>query len=236
MCASANRGHDHVAAEGARPRHSPRNFLGPVLSNAERRNAVLTKERCLEHLGYEWWMFRSMSALLQTIAESDAWLRDPVRNAMVESLVVHGRGLVEFFFRPPVTPGARARGNEDARCDVLGVPPATASNFVDEWHDEASKRVVHFTHRRHAPLASWDTPRLLQELQPKMDEVRRSVGDALFNQHVSGAPESGLVSAALAHLGATAISVRPYAPTVATATYYPAGAFVNVPLDRKSGA
>src|ERR1700720_745553 len=55
---------------------------------------IPTEEQVLHHLGYEWWMFRTMHHWLLALPEDE----DPARFALVESLVVHGRNLGEFFF------------------------------------------------------------------------------------------------------------------------------------------
>ena len=53
----------------------------------------ITRDEALEHVGYEWRMYRTVSTILEQISDEP----DPVRDALVESLVVHARNLVEFF-------------------------------------------------------------------------------------------------------------------------------------------
>ncbi len=47
----------------------------------------------LHHFGYEWWMFRATSDLVAMLPDNP----DPLRNAVIESMVMHGRALHDFF-------------------------------------------------------------------------------------------------------------------------------------------
>jgi hypothetical protein len=48
----------------------------------------------VEHVGYEWWMFKETFDLLDALPDDP----DVVRNALLESLAIHGRNLGHFFF------------------------------------------------------------------------------------------------------------------------------------------
>jgi hypothetical protein len=49
----------------------------------------------LEHVGYEWWMFRETRELLRCAGKEHS----ATRNALAEALTIHGRALVQFFYR-----------------------------------------------------------------------------------------------------------------------------------------
>lgn len=90
-----------------------------------------TSEQVLHHLGYEWWMFRNTLWILQRLEQRKS---DPVRNAIVESLVVHGRNLGEFFF---------ASSYYDAGAKLLGLEREKAPREVGIWIEMASRRALH---------------------------------------------------------------------------------------------
>jgi hypothetical protein len=79
---------------------------------------ALTAEqtKTLEHVGYEWWMFRATHDCLKGWpAPTPPGEEDPIRNAVLESLVIHGGNLIDFFHRRPDP----RKG--DLHCEMVGV-------------------------------------------------------------------------------------------------------------------
>jgi len=127
-------------------------------------------EAILYHLGYEWWMFRSMYNFLMRLPDTD----DPVRNALLESLVIHGRGLIDFFFCE-----AKKRDNKtDWVIDDLGhglkhetVIPAELIDW--RWH--TNKRIAHITSSRNDPLTEWKVAEVRRLLEERILCVRNAL-------------------------------------------------------------
>lgn len=121
----------------------------------------------LDHLGYEWWMFRSTwSALSKMPANGDF-----VRNALLESLIIHARAMIDFF--QAKTPDA-----SDWTVDKLGrgLCRHALQDDVSKWRKEANKRIAHMTDWRAKPLSEWDVELIFQYLEPKVADVRRIFG------------------------------------------------------------
>jgi hypothetical protein len=90
-------------------------------------SSMLTHEQkaILHHLGYEWWMFRAGLELLQRVPGA----HDPVRNVLIESIAVHGRALIYFFFHPATKP-------TDWNATHLGLTTATEPGVLTKWRVE----------------------------------------------------------------------------------------------------
>jgi hypothetical protein len=123
------------------------------------------EEKALHHLGYEWWMFRSTHAIVTGLERDD----DPVRNALVESLVIHGRNLIDFFYIRPVKDDLVA---DHVRCKQQSSIPEA----VKGWRDQAHKRVAHLTETRFANYDAWKADEVRSELEKRIDEVRAAMG------------------------------------------------------------
>lgn len=128
-----------------------------------------SREVVLDHLGYEWWMFESTGLMLSALPDGPG----PVRNALLESLVIHGRQLIDFFY------SASKPLSDDWTVDMLGhglsrqrIPPDLMA-----WRTDANKRIAHMTASRRSPLAEWDIQSIAQHLESRMEEVRRAMGD-----------------------------------------------------------
>jgi hypothetical protein len=134
---------------------------------------TLTKEQSaiLDHAGYEWWMFRATFDILSALEpDLPTHQGDPVRNALLESLIVHGRGLAYFFY-------GKKKEVKDWHVSDLGVqaekwPPPSA---LDQWREDANWRVAHLTEDRGNQLASWDAVAVRAILQARVDALRTAI-------------------------------------------------------------
>lgn len=125
----------------------------------------------LDHVGYEWWMFQATYLQLMDIDLTG----DVVLNALVESLAIHGRGLIGFFYQTQRRPG-------DITCEHYGMKrelmPEPGS-VVRAWKDDADKRIAHITNTRLTRQLSWPTSDLCKVLEKKIDELRAQLGHPL---------------------------------------------------------
>jgi hypothetical protein len=132
-----------------------------------------SQKKVLYHLGYEWWMFRTTHFLLTLLPASDdpgdPVRNDPVRNALVESLAVHGRGLVYFFY-------FKKREDTDWNVTDLGIALEEEPTKLKDWRQDTNKRVVHLTDKRANPLQAWRVAEAQCFLQAKIEEVRQALG------------------------------------------------------------
>jgi hypothetical protein len=96
------------------------------------------RDEILEHLGYEWWMFRCAHDLLSRL-HGDG---DPVRNALVESMAMHGRNLAHFFHAPK-----RPR-SDDWNIEDLGLESTPMPENLRAWCADVHTSVAHVTQAR----------------------------------------------------------------------------------------
>lgn len=101
----------------------------------------------LEHVGYEWWMFRELFELLDGISDEP----DPVRNALLESLTLHGRVLGRFF-TSFTNRSTEAFNAEDTGIGVALVPEPPE---MEAWRKEMNGRVAHLLMHRVDPKKDW---------------------------------------------------------------------------------
>src|SRR5258706_16094438 len=111
-----------------------------MLTPEERANGVF-------HVGYEWWMFRASHALVQSLSNDD----DPLRNALIESMVMHGRVLTEFFY-------FKKNDNypDDINAEDLGMTRPSTPPELKKWWDDAGKRGAHVSKKRFGTSVNWD--------------------------------------------------------------------------------
>ena len=124
-----------------------------------------TLKAMLVHVGYEWWMFRATYAQLQTISEKP----DVVQNALIESLAIHGRGLILFFYE------SRSAHSCDVTCKDYGMRRTKLSakeKALSDWKRDADKRIAHVTDARLHDLTQWRTGAVHDALKGKIDELR----------------------------------------------------------------
>ncbi len=114
-------------------------FLGGVV-------AAATKAEIIHHVGYEWWMFRCAWEFTDTMT-----IPDPVRNAEVESLFIHGRVLIEFFCNKP----NKQKYPDDWSCIDLGIIRHKKIGVLRTLYDRTNKRVAHLTATRETQLQAW---------------------------------------------------------------------------------
>jgi hypothetical protein len=136
----------------------------------------LTLEQQLHHLGYEWWMFRTTHFLLARLPHDD----DPVRNALIESMALHGRVLFYFFFEKPK--------DDDFGVEHLGIGrQGTIEPILSHWKLSANKYVAHLTETRRKPQI-WDAGPVVAKLQSLVDEVRAHLGPRLPEDWIGDRP------------------------------------------------
>lgn len=130
------------------------------------------RKTILHHVGYEWWMFRAALTTLERLADDKD---EPIRNALIETMVLHGRVLIDFFFKREgafVVPG-------DWTVKEFGLewPEASKGSFEYEWHKAASKRVVHMAGERAEPASSWNGNELRAILGGKIAWMLNEIDD-----------------------------------------------------------
>jgi hypothetical protein len=116
----------------------------------------------LEHLGYEWWMFRSAHALLSEHGAEG----DPVRNALVESLAIHGRNLA-YFFHEKKRPKKDDWNAEDLEIELSPMPQELRA-----WCNEVNKRIAHLTAKRINALDKWNPGAIRPLLEKRIAAVK----------------------------------------------------------------
>jgi hypothetical protein len=136
------------------------------------------QKRIVFHLGYEWWMFKSAHDLLMDIAPRyDDIKSDPVRNAMVEALAIHGRGLVSFFYGGKKEATDWHVSDLDATLARTWPPPTD----LDEWRKDANERVAHLTDKREIALTAWKVPASRRLFQGCVDAMKAKLGADMPN-------------------------------------------------------
>jgi len=133
---------------------------------------MLTKREndVLFHMGYEWWMFCAADDLLQTLPDKGD--PDPVRNALVESLAMHGRNLAVFFFAKKRFPTTDWNVTDLTHGLVIEKEPAQ----LEAWRKNANERCAHLTATRENPLTSWDTLTARRLIKERVDHVKNVLG------------------------------------------------------------
>ncbi len=130
-----------------------------------------SEKEMLEHLGYEWWMFQSTWSALSTLPHE----ADFVRNALLESLVIHARGMIEFYYFDR----ANTPRPDDWTVDKLrhGLSRQSMPADVRTWKMEADKRIAHMTVHRGKPLAEWNVELIARHLKAKLKNVKQTFGN-----------------------------------------------------------
>jgi len=131
------------------------------------------QKKVVFHLGYEWWMFKTAHELLMDLQpRHEALTRDPVRNALVEAVVLHGRALLFFFY-------GTKREDSDWHVSDLGAglprawpPPAS----LDSWRQDANERVAHLTETRRSSMVEWNVPAARPLFQTLVQAVKTHFG------------------------------------------------------------
>lgn len=130
------------------------------------------QEEILHHLGYEWWMFRATHALLLGMPVSD----DPKRNALLESLLMHTRQLIDFFFKVESEKGPRQSDLTVEKLDCgLSRQEERKDGDLWKWREMVNKRVLHLTEARRMPIAEWHLELPRRALQRCIDEIKEKL-------------------------------------------------------------
>jgi hypothetical protein len=126
----------------------------------------------LEHLGYEWWMFRQARELARSAGNTHS----AARNAFVESTLIHGRALVQFFYFPK----NGTHKDTDWNVTDLGlrlfaqVPPV-----LKTWYEDTGKHVAHLTEHRINSLETLPDSDAAAELDECITRVKAHPGIAI---------------------------------------------------------
>lgn len=128
----------------------------------------------LRPFSYDEWMLREMAARLHRERSL------PVRNAFVESFLLHARNVAEFFI-----PKKRARGERDGP----GVMDFVDGNYWGELtrletgqlyalRDDVSEQVLHLTEKREGLVVGreWEPDAILAVLNPHVGEFAQRTG------------------------------------------------------------
>jgi hypothetical protein len=129
-----------------------------MLTPQERANGVF-------HVGYEWWMFRASLALVQSLPKED----DPLRNALIESMVMHGRALTEFFYFKK-----NEKYPDDINAQDLGMSCPSLPSELKKWWENAGNRVAHISKKRFGAWIDWDGRAPFNILGERIAELRKA--------------------------------------------------------------
>ena len=138
----------------------------------------------LYHLGYEWWMFRCTHDLLKALPTNG----DPVRNALMESMAVHGRGLTYFFFLPKRFATDWGVSDLGRGLVVKGIPA-----ILDVWRDETNKRVAHLTGARNPALSQWDAESARAEMADRIAHVKATFASDFPHDWIGDKPTTTML-------------------------------------------
>lgn len=123
----------------------------------------------LTHLGYEWWMAKSTHSILLDMIP----IADPVRNALVESMNIHIRGLVSFFCDDP-------KGDDWSVCHLgRNLQAEKRPLHLVVLLTDINKRIAHLTARRSIAAGlvhEWHIEQALDFINVKVSEVRTALG------------------------------------------------------------
>jgi len=126
------------------------------------------QDSILYHLGYEWWMLRATFDLLKELPE-DA---DPVRNALLESYLIHARALIVFFSLKPLK-------NDDWTVTNLdhGLEQTVCPSALEKFRKIINKHVAHLTESRLRSINEYPTVDVQHFLEEQIENVRTNLGD-----------------------------------------------------------
>lgn len=122
----------------------------------------------LEHLGYEWWMFQSMISAVDRLPN-----HSPDRNSAIESMAIHGRALIEFFFDRK--DGSYAATAWNVTNLGMGYPTRKKPQELVNWYDETGRRVAHLTEYRVREMGELDVKGVHDQLSKEIRRVIREL-------------------------------------------------------------
>ena len=135
----------------------------------------------LEHVGYEWWMFRELFALLDGLPDAP----DPVRNALLESLAIHGRVLGRFFTT------FTSRRREKFNAEDFGLEIVSEPAVMTEWRQEMNGRVAHLLKQRVDPKGDWKAVDVRAFLDARIQAFKTQLGGAVAKDWIGDARVRG---------------------------------------------
>ncbi len=152
----------------------------------------------LNHLGYEWWMLKSMRSILLELPP----LNDPEHNALIESMNIHVRSLVSFFCNKP-------KGN-DWSVTHLGrsLRIVKRPEYLVDLLTNINKRIAHLTDTRASPFFEWHVEPAIEFIGGKVFEVRTALAKDFPTIWRGDAPETSIALRPLSS-GVTGSSTRP---------------------------
>jgi hypothetical protein len=119
------------------------------------------------HVLYETQMFFNLAALLDDV---DRWIGDhgwqakTLYMAVVESLLVHRRSLMDFYFPAAGYDADKRRESDMFAADFCSAwVPARPESFKDEW-STISEEVLHMTYLRPEVATNWPYAQMRDEL------------------------------------------------------------------------
>jgi hypothetical protein len=122
-----------------------------------------------KHLGYEWWMFRTTYTLVWKLKYDGSVNPDPVGNALLESMIAHGRNLIDFFYVAKQRP-------TDWNVTDFGQPLASPLPLnLKEFRDNANKHMAHLTTDRTTPIKAWNSHLVSNAIAPLLDALKKKV-------------------------------------------------------------
>lgn len=157
----------------------------------------------LRHLGYEWWMARSTHNILLDMTP----IADPVRNALIESMNIHIRGLVSFFCdKPRKDDWSVSHLNRNLKS--VEIPDNINALMID-----INKRVAHLTARRADFFHEWHVEQALEFIERKMLEVRTALAADFPSDWNGDAPETTIMLRSLNFKTVVGASAQPIGAT-----------------------
>jgi hypothetical protein len=125
-----------------------------------------------EHVVYELWMFLAIGQALTAPLQ----MTEPLRNALIESFVIHLRNLIDFFYPGQVQAddvvAAEFFEGSDDWPRVSSIPPTLSAARI-----RAHKEVSHLTRKRFAgtpPEKGWEILELMREIKAVLNQFARS--------------------------------------------------------------
>jgi hypothetical protein len=168
---------------------------------------MATQDEIVYFVGYEWWMFRAMRWALEKGIPFAPHKNDPVRNAVADSLAIHGRALISFFW-------GTKKQTTDLHVTDLGLyaPPWPPPPVLLTWHTDTNKRVAHLTESHADPVIVWNVAAAQTELEPRIEALRVTLGPAaLANAKWTG--DADPASRLLVPSGAAAVGLGQWGAT-----------------------
>lgn len=131
---------------------------------------MASRDEVLEHLGYEWWMFRESRELFRCADAADP----ATRNAYAEALTIHGRALVGFFY-PPKT--KRFPTDWDVGDFGMTLPAQDQKPpELEAWYEATGQHVAHLTDHRVRTLGQLPTQPVCVQLARCVERVKDHIG------------------------------------------------------------